>query len=117
MAKIILPQSLAAWGTPQFEDTFKREVERTDPNLLPLQQGLELTSSVAESGFTVSVIGAKAEDACIRVRAGIFYAGFIGGCSCADDPTPVDELTEYCELMFEINKLNAETQVVLRSES
>ena len=49
----------------------------------------------------------------IHVKAGIFYSGIIAGCSCADDPTPVDEQNEYCEVQFEINKKTAEATVAL----
>jgi hypothetical protein len=37
---------------------------------------------------------------CIQVKAGLLYTGIIVGCSCADDPTPVDEINEYCEMQF-----------------
>ena len=40
-------------------------------------------------------------------------SGIIAGCSCADDPTPVDTTTEYCELQLEIDRESAETRVIL----
>ncbi|MCW9015161.1 MAG: hypothetical protein OQL06_15445, partial [Gammaproteobacteria bacterium] len=49
----------------------------------------------------------------ILIKTGIFYSGIIAGCSCADDPTPTDEITEYCEVLFEINKQSAETRITL----
>ena len=49
----------------------------------------------------------------IHVKAGIFYTGIIAGCSCADDPTPVDEQAEYCEVRLEINKATAATAISL----
>jgi hypothetical protein len=108
-----LPDSLAAWGTTEFRAAFKREAEQLDAALLPLQQGLSYSSVVADSPFSVVLIGAEEEARHIRVRAGIFYSGIIAGCSCADDPTPVDALTEYCEALFVISKANAETRVGL----
>jgi hypothetical protein len=50
------------------------------------------------------------------VKAGIFYTGVIAGCSCADDPTPVDELNEYCVVQFDIDRMTAETTVRLLAE-
>lgn len=36
--------------------------------------------------------------------------------SCADDPTPVDELTEYCVLQFDIDRTTADASVTLLAE-
>lgn len=110
---IRLPESLAAWGSPGFEAAFKREVEQLSPDVLPLQQGLAHTSAVAGNGFSVRLIGSRADAARLHVRAGIFYAGIVGGCSCADDPTPVEAQPEYCELLFDINRMNGEAKVSL----
>lgn len=113
---IRLPQSLASWGSSTFEDTFKQEANCLDPELLPLQQGLSLSSHVADSPFSVRILGTGETPDTLRIKAGIFYAGIIAGCSCADDPTPISEQTEYCEVLFEINKLTAETAVSLLNE-
>ena len=42
------------------------------------------------------LLSASEDAGLLRVKAGIFYTGIIAGCSCADDPTPIDELNEYC---------------------
>ncbi len=52
----------------------------------------------------------------IRATAGIFYAGIIPGCSCADDPSPAHEYAEYCEVRLEIDRLTAETEIFLLSD-
>jgi len=49
----------------------------------------------------------------IRAKTGIIYAGIIAGSCCADDPTPMSEQTEYCEVQFDINKMTAETTVTI----
>lgn len=113
---IQLPQSLNAWGTPGFKETLKQEIERLDPALLPLQQGLSISSHVAERPFQALILGATEEAGSIRVKAGIFYAGIIAGCSCADDPTPIDEQTEYCVLQFDIDTATAAARVTLLEE-
>jgi hypothetical protein len=117
MSRFILPHSLAAWNTPSFGTSFKHEVERLDATLLPLQQGLSATSWVAEAPFTVMLLGATAAGDYLRVKAGIFYAGILGGCNCADDPTPLDTQPEYCELWFEIDMRSGETHASLVPEA
>jgi hypothetical protein len=112
--RLSLPLALAAWGKPDFSEIFKHEAEQLDPELLPLQQGLSGTSDVADEPFRIMLIGAAADtDTRIRVKAGVFYAGILGGCSCADDPTPLESQPEYCVLWFDIDKTSAATRVSL----
>jgi hypothetical protein len=113
---IRLTKALEAWGSPDFTDILKQEVARLDAGQLPLQQGLSSASYALDGKFDVMIISASEEEAFIRVKAGIFYAGIIAGCSCADDPTPVDELSEYCELRLDISKTTAVTTVALLTE-
>jgi hypothetical protein len=117
MTLLTLPQTLAAWNTAVFRDTFRHEVEQVAPALLPLQQGLSQTSWVADEPFRVMLIGVADAGDCLRVKAGVFYAGLVGGCSCADDPTPLEPQPEYCELWFEIDKRSGATRVELVTET
>ena len=110
---IHLPKALQARGSPDFEATLKREIEQLDARLLPLQQGLTSSSHVLDRPFQARIIGIRDDAAGLRIRVGIFYSGVIGGCSCADDPTPVDEIAEYCELSFAIDPATAEARVSL----
>jgi len=114
---IRLHEALAAWGSAAFHDILKSEIEQLAPGQLPLQQGLSVSSAVSNSPHTVRIIRFDDSPDCIRVRAGIFYSGVIAGCSCADDPTPVDEQNEYCEVQLEIDKRSAETRVTLIPEA
>ena len=113
---IRLTRSLNAWGTPDFKDVLKKEIEQIDAGQLPLQQGLSTGSYVIDGKFNVMIIGVTEDAAIIRVKAGIFYSGIIAGCSCADDPTPVNEESEYCVVQLDINKQTADTTVVLLAE-
>lgn len=106
-------KALAAWGTPDFQAVLKAELEALGVDGLPLQQGLARSSHVAPRQPTAMVIAATADDDRIRVRAGIFYAGIIAGCSCADDPTPVDEMDEYCEVTIELDRKTGEAAIAL----
>jgi hypothetical protein len=72
---------------------------------------------VVEAPFTVMLLGATAAGDYLRVKAGIFYAGILGGCNCADDPTPLDTQPEYCELWFEIDMRSGETHASLIPET
>jgi hypothetical protein len=112
-AMIQLPKTRDAWKTPGFDQTLKGELEATDAAQLPLQQGLTLSSMVSEEPFSVIVIDSGETRTSIQCRVSIIYAGIIAGCSCADDPTPLDRQTEYCELRLEIDKVSADTRVVL----
>lgn len=111
-----LPKSLHAWETPEFRDVLKREIEQLDAGQLPLQQGLSSSSYVTDRPFQAMIISVSEEAGLIRAKAGIFYTGVIAGCSCADDPTPIDEQTEYCVLQFDIDRATAETRVTLLAE-
>lgn len=107
-----LPESMRDWGTPNFPATLKRELaEQVDE--LPLQQALTGTSAVANEAITVVLHDARADEAQIHAKVGIFFGGILAGCSCADDPTPVEPQTEYCELLLEIDRTTAGTVIRL----
>lgn len=91
----------------------KTEIQNIDPVLLPLQQGLSFSSYVSKTPFSAVILDIKEETHYINIKAGIFYTGIIAGCSCSDDPSPVDEQNEYCDLQFYINKKTYETTVSL----
>lgn len=113
---IRLPKSLNAWGTPAFKDVLNQEIAQLDAAELPLQQGLARSSHVTDRPFQAMIIGVHEVAGLLRVKAGIFYTGIIAGCSCADDPTPIDELNEYCVVQFDIDMTMAETTVKLLAE-
>ena len=112
---IKLTNSLNAWGLPAFENTFRDEVGALDSEQLPLQQGLMQSSHVSDSGFSVVILNSSDTSKVIQVKTGIFYSGVIAGSCCSDDPTPLNEQTEYCEIEFEISKSTAETKITLLS--
>ena len=113
---IQLAKALAAWGTAAFESALKKELEELDAGQLPLQAGLSGTSHVTASRHTVMVLGASELGDVIRARVGVFYGGVLMGCSCADDPTPVEEQPEYCLLEIQIDRMTAQTRVELARE-
>ena len=106
-------KALQAWGTPDFDAALKAEVAQMDPSLLPLQQGLSRSSYAKTDKLDVVVLGCVETAQGIDAKVGIFYAGIIPGCACADDPTPESDYTEYCEVRFHIDRDSAETTVSL----
>lgn len=111
-----LPKSLHAFGDPNFEETLKKEIGQLDAKLLPLQQGLSVGGYALYDDFNVMFIGASEQGDCLHVKTGVFYSGVIAGCSCADDPSPTDVTTEYCEVLFEINRETGEATVALADD-
>ena len=111
-----LSQAVAAWGTPEFTTILKAELEQIDATVLPLQQGLSHGSYVSGDRFEIMINGVADGGDVIRARAGIHYQSIMAGCSCADDPTPVDELSEYCEVEVVLDKESGAAQVVLLDE-
>lgn len=110
---IKLTNALKTWGTADFETALQKEIQKLNAGQLPLQAGLSHSSYVSDSKFSVLILKVSETTNDIIVRSGICYAGFIAGSCCVDDPTPMSELTEYCEVQFAINKLTGESTVVL----
>lgn len=110
---MILGQTVAAWGQPDFPAVFSAEVQGLGANALPLQAGLAHSSQVSGDTFSVMVLESSATATHLQIRTGIFYAGVIVGSCCADDPTPLCEQPEYCELLFTLERSTAATCVTL----
>ncbi len=108
-----LTKALNAWQSPDFEGVLKDEIEHLDVEALPLQQGLSRGGYASGENLSAMVIGVSEEPGMIRAKVGIHYTSIIAGCSCADDPTPVDEISEYCEVQLDIDCTTAETTISL----
>lgn len=109
----ILHQTLKAWNTPAFADALKQEIEQLDAASLPLQQGLSQSSVVSDDPARAILLGTSERAGRLYARVGIFYTGIIPGCSCADDPSPPNDYTEYCEVQVEIDPETAEASFTL----
>ena len=114
---IRLDKALRSWGTPGFADVLKQELAQLGADQLPLQQGLSTGNYVADEPITVVINSVIGMEGVIRVTAGIFFKGVIGGCSCTDDPTPASDINEYCEVQLDIDRSTAATTVALVAES
>jgi hypothetical protein len=102
-----LPAAVQAWNTPAFAAVLKDELARQAADL-PLQQAAMHSSAILEGDIEIMVIGTRQDDGCIRAHVGVFFAGIVAGCSCADDPTPVEAQPEYCELRLAIDMATAD---------
>lgn len=114
MSAIRLDAAAQAWGQPVFAAVLKRELEALPHDILPLQQGLARSSSVAQTPFTVLVNSVDVQDGCIIAHVGILYQGETGGCSCAGDPGDASPADEYCELEITLDKASAQAELRLR---
>jgi hypothetical protein len=111
-----MPATCEAWGRPDFASTFKREFEGIDPAWLPLQAGLAYSSAVADEPFHAILIATHANDSVLVLKVGVMYAGIIAGCNCADDPTPITPLPEYCVLEVRIDRTSTAVITTLLSD-
>lgn len=114
---IRLEKALHAWKTPGFEAILKQEIAQLGHDRLPLQQGLSFGNHVAATPITVMINSVVEMEDVIRVRAGVLYQSIIAGCSCADDPTPISEMNEYCEMLLDIDKKSASAVITLVDDS
>jgi hypothetical protein len=117
MPNIHLDTALNAWGRDDFQDLLRREIERLPHHLLPLQQALRHSSQVSDEPFQAMILRVEETDDHIRARASLFYSGIIAGCSCADDPTPLDTIPENCLVEVRLDKRDAKAQFILLLES
>lgn len=116
-AKIRIATFSDSWNVNEIKETVKQRIEQLDPVSLPLQRGLTHGSHVTGDPIKAIIIDCSVEQYLVRIKAGIFFSSIIAGCNCADDPTPVDTLQEYCVLEFRINKENGEAEIRLLPES
>lgn len=117
---ISFPNTLKAWQLngfdTEFTQTFKLEIAQLDHKELPLQQGLSLSSYVSNEKISAIINRTEESPNSIIIKSGIFYSGIIAGCSCSDDPTPLDTQNEYCDLLIIIDKHTAKSSVKLITE-
>ncbi len=99
---------------PDFKAHLKAELEQLAHDQLPLQRGLQQSSVVSEEDpFTAVILRVDEGESAIEIKATLFYSGIIGGCNCADDPTPPNTLQESCEVRFVIDRASGGTHVEL----
>ncbi len=108
-----LPRARTAWGSPAFAATLKSEIEALPAGSLPLDGATTQGGRVAEQGIAVTVLQAEDAGHAIHVRLGVFFTEVVGGCSCGDEPIPLEA---HCELRVEIAKADAVARFVPRPD-
>lgn len=113
---ISLQRTLGAFAAPDFEAVLKEELA-AQAEALPLQSGLRHTDRALTDEIQVVLMGAETKGDTLLIRAGVFYQGLQSGCGCADDPTPVEPVPEYCELEIIVDRDTGEGRVRLLEEA
>ncbi|GAB6042407.1 hypothetical protein [Endothiovibrio diazotrophicus] len=108
-----LPDTLAAWGSPRFETVLKAEIEGLDAAHLPLQQGVIHGSYYSGGPVQAVLVSADEDPSTLHLRIGLFYTSVIAGCNCADDPTPMDEYREHCQIGVDLDRESGRATIVL----
>jgi len=108
-----LSKSIKAWDLPEFEDILVKELSSLGMNYLPLQKGLSSSSVALDHALKLMLLGKQENGGHATIKMGAFYTGINSGCSCADDPTPIDEVNEYCEIIVSIDLKNGQFNIVL----
>ena len=109
----LFSQAIAKSNSADFNNLLTQAILDMDMHQLPLQQALSQSSHVSDSKINVIILNTSTNESRIIAKVGVFYLGVIAGSCCSDDPTPVDEIQEYCELEFSIDKTTAEFSVTL----
>jgi len=113
---MILQEVLHSWGRPEFDTKMKARIDAMTVEQLPLQQAITSSSYALDSSIKSIIINKSDDVASIIIKAGVYFTGIIAGCNCADDPSPADEIPEYCVVLVEIDKATAETTIMLLDE-
>lgn len=113
---IILRSTLNTWKRAEFDELLRADIDQMTVDQLPLQQAIVSSSYALDTNIKSIIINKTDDSDAIHIKAGIYYTGIIAGCNCADDPSPADEIPEYCVVQIEIDKRTAETKIVLLNE-
>ncbi len=98
-------RALQAWGSDHFAGLLKQELAALETGVLPLDRGGALGGYVDDSDMTVTVIAVTDDSDCVHARIGVFFRELLAGCSCGDEPSPINA---YCELQVAIDKTTAD---------
>ncbi len=107
MKMTLLPQSLNAFGSAEFNQTLKNELCQLDITKLPLQQATTQGGIVDDKEIMVSIYSSMDEGRVIKVTMAIFFEEIVAGCSCGD---PIMNIHNNCDLLLEINKKDAQAK-------
>jgi hypothetical protein len=105
-----LTNALKHWGSANFEEALKAELENLPIGALPLQQATSQGGIVDDSNISASILSCEEHDNALKIRAGIFFTEIVAGCNCNDPPM---ETNGYCLLEIAIDVANADTRFTI----
>jgi len=107
---IKLPQSLATFGTNQFNILLKQELAAIDKSELPLNRATTQGGLVNEEQVSILILTSIENTETIEIKLSVFFNEIVGGCSCGDPPM---QINNHCEILLEINKQTANAKFIL----
>jgi len=108
-----LDAALLAWGRPDFKDILRDELLAQDALARPLQMGLTYGSVALLDDVKLGILALEEGAGGPRIRAAVHYSSITTGCNCSDDPNPLSPMSEYVELLIDIDRATAEAKVGL----
>jgi hypothetical protein len=108
-----LPHSVEHRGMSDFNTVLSEELRTLPVGALPLDKAMRQGNMVSDQPPQFMINDRRDENGYLKVRIGVFFHSVIGGCSCADDPTPIDLINEYTELEININLADASASVAI----
>ena len=106
MAKLDI--AMQHWNTDEFPEALVRELQALHPDVLLLHKAGNWGGPRDSDDFNITVLNITNDEQQVHARIGVFFTEIIAGCSCGDEPAPING---YCELLLRINKSTAETQI------
>lgn len=97
-------ESLDTWPAPHFKQVLTRQLMQLSLDQLPLQNALSQGNIATLDHLQFTINSSEFNDNSLKVGLGVFFSSIISGCNCSDDPSPVDLINEYCELILVINR-------------
>lgn len=110
---ITLENTRKAWDQAGLKQVFNDELRSLPVDALPLQQSLKQSSIALNHALSATILNKREAGDNYLIHAGLFYTGMVAGCNCADDPTPQDEVNEYCEVLFTIDRRTGVTKATV----
>lgn len=109
---IPMPRTRAAWDSADLDPVARAELQALSDHL-PLQQALCHSDRVTDQPPSVLILARRRTPDSLQLRVGVFYTGVIAGSCCADDPGPLQEITEYCQLQLDIDPATGVASITL----
>lgn len=107
MPKLKLLVALSNWQTKEFPSALKNEIENLDLGSLPLDKCTCQGGFVDDSNIDATVLTINDDEDFIQAKVGIFFSEVVVSYCCEEEEPMVKNA--YCEIIFRINKVSAET--------